>query len=468
MLSVNRYCCDRTAHWTPTEISTGRSDMKQHGNVLTQKKVRGLLFGYGLAVVTTAFSALLRWLLPGALSPAPYLVFYPAVVVSAALGGVGPGLVSTFGSLLLVNLVFVQFNIADHGAMMRQVIWVVSNIGVSILAGKLRTARIQAEQIAVAAHESDERLQSVLRSSTVGTFEVNLQSGTGAWNDVEFELLGLKPSETPPNPESFFRYVHPDDIAELTAKWEEALQTGNLDAEFRIVRADGTERWLAGKGRFAFDDAMGRGALRFMGVNYDITERKQAEEAVSRSQKIFNDLIENSPFGNYIVDSQFRIVMMNASTQTGAFRNVQPVIGRNFAEAMHILWPEDVAEGIISRFRHTLDTGEPYYSRDFINLRNDEKNIEAYEWELHRIMLPDGQNCVICYYFDSTKLRLAEAALQDSEQQFRVLIQNLQSAVALINERGEFTIINKSFLRIFKLDEFSNIKNVNDCDWSQC
>jgi signal transduction histidine kinase len=82
-------------------------------------------------------------------------------------------------------------------------------------------------------------------------------------------------------------------------------------------------------------------------------------------------------------------------------------------------------------------------------------------------MLPDGQYGVICYYYDSSKLRQAETALLDSEQQFRVLIQNLQSAVALINERGEFTIVNKAFLRIFELDEFSNIKNVNDCDWSQ-
>ena len=37
-------------------------------------------------------AALARWLLPEALAPAPYLGFYPAVVIAAALGGVGPGL----------------------------------------------------------------------------------------------------------------------------------------------------------------------------------------------------------------------------------------------------------------------------------------------------------------------------------------------------------------------------------------
>ena len=58
--------------------------------------------------------------------------------------------------------------------------------------------------------------------------------------------------------------------------------------------------------------------------------RKQAEEAVSRSQKTFAELVERSPFGTYIVDSQFRIAMMNAASQNGAFRNVRPVIGRRF------------------------------------------------------------------------------------------------------------------------------------------
>ncbi|MGZ4957281.1 MAG: PAS domain-containing protein, partial [Methylobacter sp.] len=57
--------------------------------------------------------------------------------------------------------------------------------------------------------------------------------------------------------------------------------------------------------------------------------------------------------------------------------------------------------------------------------------------------------------------------LFESEHQFRVLIQNLQSAVALVNESGEFTIVNRAFLRLFELNDDSNVKNVNDRDWSQ-
>lgn len=159
----------------------------------------------------------------------------------------------------------------------------------------------------------------------------------------------------------------------------------------------------------------------------DITERKRAGEeqqrlleSVSRSQRTFSELVERAPFGIYIVDSQFRIAHMNKGSQEGAFRNVRPLIGRPLTEAMHILWPDDVAEGIIGRFRHTLETGEPFYSPRFTNPRNDTAIVESYEWELHRMRLPDGVYGVICYYFDSTQIRVAEEALRQSEERLRL------------------------------------------------
>jgi PAS domain S-box-containing protein len=109
------------------------------------------------------------------------------------------------------------------------------------------------------------------------------------------------------------------------------------------------------------------------------------------------------------------------------------------------------------------------------------KRIESHHDE-YRALWPDGTavwlESVVSVEFDGnvvmrgavrdiTERKQAEEALKESEEQFRVLIQNLQSAVALINEIGEFTIVNQSFLRIFELDDKSTIKNVNDRDWSQ-
>ncbi|MHB8864324.1 MAG: PAS domain-containing protein [Pirellulaceae bacterium] len=146
------------------------------------------------------------------------------------------------------------------------------------------TERKRAEEALCA---SEERLRLVLQASAMGTFELDLATGEVHWNATEFELLGLRPGDVPPTPEAFFRFVHPEDVGPLQAQWEEASRLGQFDAEFRIIRADGELRWLAAKGRSIFadrDTSEGRGpGSRFMGVNFDITERKVAEERIRAS-----------------------------------------------------------------------------------------------------------------------------------------------------------------------------------------
>ena len=69
-----------------------------------------------------------------------------------------------------------------------------------------------------ALRESEERQRLVLQASAMGTFEVDLESGAGRWNAMEFELLGLEDGSVDPNPESFFRFVHPDDLPLVRAQ----------------------------------------------------------------------------------------------------------------------------------------------------------------------------------------------------------------------------------------------------------
>jgi ABC-2 type transport system ATP-binding protein len=80
-------------------------------------------------------------------------------------------------------------------------------------------------------------------------------------------------------------------------------------------------------------------------------------------------LVEQSPLGIYTVDSEFRVRNVSAGAMP-AFRNVEPLIGRDFAEVMRILWPESFASEAIRIFRHTLATGEPYVSPGLTEKRN--------------------------------------------------------------------------------------------------
>ena len=148
----------------------------------------------------------------------------------------------------------------------------------------------------------------------------------------------------------------------------------------------------------------------------DITARKRAQEDVRRSREALHRLIDLAPFGIYIVDATLKIAQMNARSQVGAFYNVRPVIGRDLEEVMRLLWPDHVAKEIVAAFRNTLETGEAYRSRDFVSPRANSETVESYEWELHRITLPDGTPGVVSYYFDTTRLRQAEQGLREADR----------------------------------------------------
>ena len=74
---------------------------------------------------------------------------------------------------------------------------------------------------------------------------------------------------------------------------------------------------------------------------------------------------------------------------------------------------------------------------------------------------------VVLVFHDIAERKKAEEALKRTNDRFQVLTQNLSSGVALIDERGRFSIANPAFLKMFDLEETSDIKNVNDRNWGE-
>ena len=138
----------------------------------------------------------------------------------------------------------------------------------------------------------------------------------------------------------------------------------------------------------------------------DITERKRSEDALRRSAALFTALIEQAPIGVYVLDGEFRFQQANP-TALPVFENVHPLIGRDFSEVIHIIWPKKVADDVTARFRKTLKTGESYKSPEFSERRKDIGTQEVYEWQIIRITLPGGEYGVVCFFDNVTELRQA-------------------------------------------------------------
>ena len=131
-----------------------------------------------------------------------------------------------------------------------------------------------------ALQESEQRLRLAQQIGRIGSFERNLVTGVMRWSAEIAALYGLPPKTMETADKPWRQLVHPDDLPELDRRIAAALQTGSLEGEWRVVWPDGSVRWLAGRAVVYRDDA-GR-PQRMLGVNIDITERKEAEDRIRR------------------------------------------------------------------------------------------------------------------------------------------------------------------------------------------
>ncbi len=130
-----------------------------------------------------------------------------------------------------------------------------------------------------AVEESQDRLLEAQRIAHVGNWRHNLMTEEILWSDEIFRILGCKPY--PPTDEMGLAWVHPEDRPLLLHAMETPPNDrGEHTMELRIVRQDGTVRWVNHRWERVFD-ANGREVER-IGTYQDITERKLAEEALRR------------------------------------------------------------------------------------------------------------------------------------------------------------------------------------------
>jgi PAS domain S-box-containing protein len=185
----------------------------------------------------------------------------------------------------------------------------------------------------------------------------------------------------------------------------------------------------------------------------NITDLKRAEQRLHASEVTFRQLVENSPFGIYVVDADFRIVHVSAGAEN-AFKNVRPVIGCDLAKALRCIWPEPFASDVIGRFRHTLDTGEPHRAPAAVEQRRDTGAIEAYDWQIERLTMPDGRSGVVCHFYDFYERQKYENALRESEETFRAMFD--VSSVGKIEvelESGRFLRANAAMCKFLGYSE---------------
>ncbi len=159
----------------------------------------------------------------------------------------------------------------------------------------------------------------------------------------------------------------------------------------------------------------------------EVAERTGAEEAVRRRETQLQALLDQAPMGICLLDSDltFRHVNPVARPSFGVQGDLK---GVSFASLMAQMWPPQAADDIVSKFRGTLETGQSYHVREFADGRRESSAVDYYDWQVHRVPLPDGTNGVVCYFTNITDHVRAREALADSEGRTRQLLESERAA----------------------------------------
>jgi PAS domain S-box-containing protein len=182
--------------------------------------------------------------------------------------------------------------------------------------------------------------------------------------------------------------------------------------------------------------------LARVGVLLELTHmRRESDAALRQSRAQLQTLIANSPYGVCLIDADLRVCEANP-TACHTFGDVPDLVGRDFAELMRDLWPQEQAEEILAIFQRTLETGHPYRNSELVRRRLGREETQYYDWQAHRIPLSDGRYGVVCYFRDISRQvearRVLELADQQKDEFLAMLAHELRNPLAPIGNASEF------------------------------
>jgi PAS domain S-box-containing protein len=188
-----------------------------------------------------------------------------------------------------------------------------------------------------ALHRSQVMLTRTERIAHIGSWEWDISTDKVTWSEELFRIFQLDPDEKVPSWAEHSALYHPEDMERLRHAVEASVADGTpYEQELRALRKDGEIRVCLAYG-FAETGPDGR-AIRLFGSLQDITERKQAEEAMRESEDIFRTLSDLAPSGIYLCDPKGNCRYANPRWCEMAGLSLEEALGDGWTKGLH---PED-------------------------------------------------------------------------------------------------------------------------------
>lgn len=161
--------------------------------------------------------------------------------------------------------------------------------------------------------ERTAQLRLALEASQAGTWSWEADTNTARWDEQYRLLYGFRPDQ-PTTQELWLSALHPEDRPRVAERMQQLMQPNAGDRwaeDFRVLHPTKGVRWMNALGRIE-RDSTGR-AVRFSGINLDITARKEAEAMVRRSEAVLRSAFDNAPFEFWVRDRNGVMIFENAA-----------------------------------------------------------------------------------------------------------------------------------------------------------
>jgi PAS domain S-box-containing protein len=233
------------------------------------------------------------------------------------------------------------------------------------------TKRKQTEE---ALRESENKLAQAQRIAHLGYWERDLETDRIMWSDETYGVFGLSPEESVNNFARFQELIYPEDRKMVVQAIGEALRGGpRYDMEYRVVRPNGEVRFVHSQGDAILDES-GQ-PRRMFGTLQDITERKQAEQALREAEQKYRLIFENAIEGIF------------QTTPEGKYLSVNPALARMYGYSS----PEELMSTITDIGRVVYV--DPERRNQFKRLIESQGSVELFEYEVYR---KDGSKIWLC------------------------------------------------------------------------
>jgi PAS domain S-box-containing protein len=246
-------------------------------------------------------------------------------------------------------------------------------------------------------------------------------------------------------PRSFFAAIHAEDRFRMMATIERDREHG-FEVEYRVVRPDGSIRWIRDRG-FPIKDESGS-FYRVAGIAEDITEHKQAEALLHAKEQEFRAIVENAPDQIIRYDREFRRTYVNPAVLKAYGLPAESLIGKPVGSVIQDAGL-DVNLGELARLRQLIaavfDTGKLYeYEMSWPAPAGRRYYSVRFFPELD---LNGSAVNVLGISRDITERRIAEEELKKEKEVLEKIFDNIPVMIGFVGEDGRVKLVNPEWER---------------------